>query len=310
MRRSAASLALLLAACSPSQPAPKDSPKDAPAAPAASPDVAPPAAPAAPVPGDSTGPAAATGDAHWWCTCYVRIGPEPMTACRQSQDDCKALEKKATTGEAGIVAGSLTHVCREVRGAHPGDGLGGRDGWEPSKKPGAFIRVGPCALAGPPDAPPPAAAEEDADGEPPNVLKDESFAGLKLGMSEAEAVAVVGQPVKKDRAQFWGATDTYESTWHYPALGLELGMSGDKKTGPWKLGRLTAKAPSTSRTSRGIGIGDPKSAVEAAYGKDRDRDGAGSDDVFIAGSVYWGVFFTFDATTKNVREIFFGAGAE
>lgn len=306
MRR-LAPLVLLLAACAPSQPDPKDSPKDAPAAPA---EPAPKAAaPNQPVPGDSNAePATPASAVVWWCACYARTGPEPMTACRASQDDCKSLEKKAAQGKAGIVAGSLTHVCREVRGEHPGDGLGGRDGWEPSKKPGAWIRVGACALAGPADAPP-SPADAGPGDDPPDVLKDESFGGLKLGMTEAEVVAALGQPAKKDRAQLWEATGDFNSSWHYPDLALELGMTSDKRSGPWILGSLTAKAPCTFRTSRGVGVGDPKSTVEAAYGKDRDRD-MSTDEVFIAGSVYWGVFFRFDDKTKNVREIFFGAGAE
>ncbi|MBL8974757.1 MAG: hypothetical protein JNK56_29445, partial [Myxococcales bacterium] len=53
-----------------------------------------------------------------------------------------------------------------------------------------------------------------------------------------------------------------------------------------------------------------RQAVLAAYGKLRDPEDPSGDDaeVFIAGSIYGGVFFTFEA--DKVREIFLGAGAE
>lgn len=303
MRPRSLTLALLLVACTgkPSQPAPQDSPQ--PEAPAA----AQPAAPAQPepVPEVSKQPAS---DVAWWCTCYARIGPVAMTACRKSQDECKALEQKAAKGEAGIVAGSLTHVCREARGEHPGDALGGRDKWQPSKKPGAWISAGACLLSGPPDAPPPVAGDDEGAG--PDVLKDESFGGLKLGIADVEVVELLGEPAKKDRPELWGADGAYHGTWHYPDLGLKLDLAGDKRKGPTRLTSITAAAPCSFRTSRGVGVGDAKSAVEAAYGKDREPGSDPDDAVFIAGSVYWGVFFTFDEKTKNVSEIFFGAGAE
>ena len=74
--------------------------------------------------------------------------------------------------------------------------------------------------------------------------------------------------------------------------------------------RLTITAPSTLKTRKDIGIGSPRQAVLAAYGKLRDPEAPSGDDaeVFIAGSIYGGVFFTFEA--DKVREIFLGAGAE
>ena len=142
MRLRPLSLALLLAACTggSSQPAPQDSSKTAASAPATTaPPATPTDAPQQPGPQASTPPTSAVA---WWCTCYSRTGPVAMTACRTDLADCKALEQKALRGQAGIVPGSLTHVCREVRGDHPGDALGGRDKWQPSKKPGAWVSGG------------------------------------------------------------------------------------------------------------------------------------------------------------------------
>ena len=309
MRPRTLSLALLLAACTgvSSQPAPQDSPKTAPAAPATTATTATPtdAPPQQPGPSASTPP---TSNVAWWCTCYSRTGPVAMTACRTDLADCKALEQKALRGQAGIVPGSLTHVCREVRGDHPGDALGGRDKWQPSKKPGAWVSGGACLLPGPADAPPPDAAPPD-DAEPPDVLGAESFGGLKLGIADTEVVALLGEPKKRDRPEMWGADGQYHGSWHYPDVGLKLDLAGDKRKGPTRLTSITATAPTTFRSSRGVGIGDPRTAVEAAYGKDRAPDGGDDPDSFVAGSIYGGVFFQFD-DKKNVSEIFFGAGAE
>lgn len=302
MRLRSLSLAVLLAGCTgkPSQPALEASPQpEAPAAPAAPPTQPVPEAIPAPTP---------AAIVPWWCTCYARTGPEPVTACRRTAEECAAVQARATKGGGGIVAGSLTHTCRQLQAEHPGDLLGGRDRWKPSAKPGAWISNGACLLPGPPDVTP--QANEEQEPEPPDVLKDESFGGLKLGISGADVVQRLGEPAKKGRPEEWGADGRFHHSWSYPDHGLALDLAGDKRTGPWTLASIRAKAPCTFRTSRGVGIGDPRSAVEAAYGKDREPGSEPDDEVFVAGSVYWGVFFSFDAKDRNVSEIFLGAGAE
>lgn len=303
MRRALSPLVLVLA-CNqpPAQPA-------APPVPSASPTPTAAAPPSPLVPPPAATPPAvdpSLSKVVWWCTCYARTGGEPVTTCRSDADDCKGLEKKAVVGGgSGIVPGSLTHLCREVRGDHPGDALGGRDLWRPSKKPGAWLSTGTCLLPGPPDAPTPPASDEA-----PDVLSAERFGELKLGLPATLVVAKLGEPQKKGSPEEWGADGRYHHTWSWPDKGLDLDLAGENKSGPWTLASITAKAPCDLRTSRGVGVGDPRSSVEAAYGKDRAPDAEPDETSFVAGSIFGGVFFTFDPRTKNVTQIFLGAGAE
>ena len=74
---------------------------------------------------------------------------------------------------------------------------------------------------------------------------------------------------------------------------------------------INVKAPATFKTRLGIGIGSSRKEVLGAYGKLRDPEFPSGDneEVFLAGSIYGGVFFTFNKKDQ-VSEIFAGAGAE
>lgn len=300
---------VLLFACACTQaPAPSPSAKPVEAAPPPSAEPAQKAAPPeAPV---AVAVDPAKSSVVWWCTCYARSGGVPVTACRPDEAECRGLEKKASAGGgSGIIPGSLTHVCREVRGDHPGDALGGREKWQPSKKPGAWISSGACQLPGPADAPPPPSEAKEEEGFA--VLSSDSFGGVKIGQSIDEVQKLLGAPQKRDTSgEASEATGLYYQSYSYTALGLEVYFGSQERRGPWAVDALRAKAPCAFRTSRGVGIGDPRSAVEAAYGKDRDPDTEPTEDHFVAGSIYGGVMFDFDPKSKLVTEIFFGAAAE
>jgi hypothetical protein len=225
-----------------------------------------------------------------------------LTACRDTEQACRGLEQAVAAGRPGMVARSLTHTCLELKAAHPGDVHGGRGVWQASKKAGGWLSVGACRLPGEGEL-----VQAEAG---PNPMGDEEIGGLRYGMSAEEVLKKVGEPGHRGRISLEGATGTYIQDWEYKDRGLFLTMGADKRKGPQKLYTLTIRAPSTLTTRLGVGIGSPRKAVLAAYGKLRDPGDPSGDaaDLFIAGSVYGGVFFTLAG--DKVTEIFVGAGAE
>ncbi|MFY0536962.1 hypothetical protein [Nannocystis pusilla] len=278
-------------------------------------DSAPKADPASPVPEDiskspvpADSPAPADAQVRWWCACYSRVGPTPATACRKAEADCKGLERKARgAGSSAIVPGSLTHVCRELVAEHPGDLLGTREQWKPSDRPGAWVSFGACLLPGPPDA---GAGDGEPTEELSSILDREQLGELKIGLPAAELTRLLGAPARRSRAELSEATGSYVQQWSWPDKGLELSLDAADKRGPYALAAIRAVAPCALRTTRGIGLGDGYKAVETAYLADRDPEEEQDELSFVAGSVYSGVIFTFDAERGKVSEIFFGAAAE
>jgi hypothetical protein len=291
----------------PPTPPPPPTPPTPPT-PATPPTPPPTATPATPPPPDAppTPPTAPTAEpaTPWWCTCYARAvadAEEPVTACRPKKTECLALERTIANGSArGIVPQSVTHACREVLAAHPGDKLGTRDAWKPSTKPGAWLSSGTCQIPGP-------ANPEDAS--PPDDI-DEQIGALKWGTPAADVVATLGEPTKKGRITSEEATGYYLQTWSYPD-GLTVVMNADSRKGKQKINSITIVAPSTLKTKKGLGIGATRAEVIKQYGSRRAPESELDDKtMFIAGSIYGGLFFTFKNSGDKVTEIFLGAGAE
>lgn len=300
-------LVVLIAACTAHQPEPArtivarpvpEAPQDpAPSEPAAEPTV--PALPS------------------WWCTCYAEksgaeTGGEPITACRQTREDCQKLADKAAMGGSdAIVAGSLTHSCREIRNEHPGDTLGGRERWRPSKKPGSWVSSGACMFSEPPDV-------------VPSIANTEEFGHLRRGMPARAVVALLGEPgsTTTEPDEIRGGRFLLQN-WSYPELDLELVFTGPRKRGPWTVDTIRASARCALRTSRDIGMGSTRSEVVAAYTKDFRKDADEDDEpeppseeiarqyaaaapgteIVVGG--YWagGITFRLDPTTDQVIEL-------
>lgn len=224
-----------------------------------------------------------------------------MTACRPKKTECLALERTIANGTArGIAPQSVSHACRELLAAHPGDQLGTREAWKPSTKPGAWISVGACLIPGP-------ANPEDAS--PPDDI-DEMIGIFKWGTPSADVVTALGEPTKKGRVQFEEATGYYLQTWSYPD-GLSIVMNADTRKGKQKINSITIVAPSLLKTKKGLGIGATRAEVLKQYGSRRAPESEPDDrTMFIAGSIYGGLFFTFKNSGDAVTEIFLGAGAE
>lgn len=261
-------------------------------------------------PGPSLEPAPVMS--QWWCLCYRREGtqgPEPVTACRELESQCRKLEQRVAKGNDEIIAGSLMQACRSMTGSHPGDVAGTREQWQPSALPGAWVSEGACLLV---DAAVPELAGET--GEPveepdPFVLmRSELIGDIAIAQSSAEIRFNHGEPKTMGAIEEMGATGEFEQVWKFES-GLSLIMTSTTHSGPQQVGGVIVEAPSTLASRRGIVIGSEREAVERAYGDVREQDTDDDPASFTAGSTYGGLHFTFDEQGK-VNRMFLGAAAE
>jgi len=168
---------------------------------------------------------------------------------------------------------------------------------------GGGAKAGPTTTAGAGSAAPAAALAE------PN---SEAIGGPKSGARAPEGIALFGEPPSKTQPIVEGATGETVAAWAWPAKGLEVRVAivGDVTmvTG------VTITAPSTLTTSRGIGIGAPRAAVESTYaayrtmGRDAEEPDPSNEERIVIGSIYGGTFFEFK--DGKVASIFVGANAE
>jgi hypothetical protein len=141
------------------------------------------------------------------------------------------------------------------------------------------------------------------------MLRGESLGGLRLELPEKDVLKLLGPPTKQSALVFQAADGNYVQDWHYPQKGINLQMSaGGKKSGAKTVASITASAPCTFATKKGIRIGDAEIAARKAYAAYGDRESGNEPGIFVVGSVYGGIIFNF--TAGKVSKIFFGAAAE
>lgn len=253
----------------------------------------------------------APNTSQWWCLCYRRHGvdgPEPVTACREQESQCRKLEQRVDKGSDEIIAGSLMQACRSLIGAHPSDVAGTREQWQPSALPGAWVSEGACLLVDAPVEPhtptEPGPAEP---GDPFVFMRSELIGNIAIGQEAAAIRSRHGQPQTTGAIEEQSATGEFQQTWQY-GDGLTVIMRSTTRSGPQTVGGVIVVAPSTLTTRRGVGIGSDRADVERAYGDVRDRESESDEDSFTAGSIYGGLHFTFEA--GEVTRVFLGAAAE
>ncbi|NJO45760.1 MAG: hypothetical protein HC835_09060 [Oscillatoriales cyanobacterium RM2_1_1] len=144
--------------------------------------------------------------------------------------------------------------------------------------------------------------------DPFELMNSEAIGDLKINLPADQVLALLGEPESRNQPTFWGADGLYHQSWNYPQQGLRLDMASETRTQSQVIASVTMTAPSALTTKRGIAIGSSYDKVQAAYGMDADLSTPALPEVFIAGSVYGGVIFTFEA--NQVKQIFLGAGAE
>ena len=146
-----------------------------------------------------------------------------------------------------------------------------------------------------------------AAAEPADISTAEHLGALRLSLSEADAKKAVDCPMTPGKEQKWAADGAYHQEWHF-ACGVDLGMVSEKKGGRKTVQTIKVKGASPLKTSRGIGLGASEEDVAKAYAKEWSKDESKMPDLFVAGSLYGGVMFTFKE--HRVAEIFVGAAAE
>jgi hypothetical protein len=151
------------------------------------------------------------------------------------------------------------------------------------------------------DAPPDAALVSHPDAFDINA---ETIGPLHLGMSDAEAVKLLGRTkAKPPKPDLMGATGEYVSFWDFGQALLQ--MSSPKVKGPFRVTSIEITKPSKFVTSRGIGIGASKADVLAAYGPYLGQ--TEEPNAILVGSPYGGMLLTL--RSDRVASIFLGAMA-
>ena len=97
-------------------------------------------------------------------------------------------------------------------------------------------------------------------------LENETLAGFAVGIETVDLRAALGEPaeMKVDQEEE-AATGCFHTEWLYPGKGLSFGICGDRE-GEGSVRWITASAPSTAKTSGGIGVGSSEADMKAVYG--------------------------------------------
>jgi hypothetical protein len=137
---------------------------------------------------------------------------------------------------------------------------------------------------------------------------EEPIGKLRLGLSEGEVKKAIPCTRKRGPEQLWGADGAYHQEWVYADCGITLGMVSEKTGAPKEVESITVVSPSDLSTKSGIRIGSTEQEVMKAYASHWNKEDSTPSTSFVAGSVYGGLMFDFDA--GKVSRIFLGAAAE
>jgi hypothetical protein len=142
----------------------------------------------------------------------------------------------------------------------------------------------------------------------------ETFDGIAVGMGAAALEKLLGAPDEKGTPVEMGATGMFEADWRWSSRGLRLRMGARSAEEAPTVSAIEIAAPSSLRTSRGVGLGATRAEVEAAYkdalgkGRDPNEPDPDTEQLLVLGSVYGGTFFRFEG--GKLVSVFVGAGAE
>lgn len=139
------------------------------------------------------------------------------------------------------------------------------------------------------------------------LIKEERIGNFALGLLETEVTSTLKCPVLYGKNQVWDADGLYHQEWKYTECGLTFDMTSKDKNGTKSIESITLTTPSKLTTRYGIGIGSTEEEVHKIY-KDFWNKVHSSENIFVAGSIYGGVIFTFE--NGKVVNIFLGAAAE
>lgn len=148
-----------------------------------------------------------------------------------------------------------------------------------------------------------------------SVITDFQAAGARLLSEEQVGQFRIGAPFKNSldgwtlsAKTLWEADGLFHRSCLDSKSGMELNLSsGDSTFAKAVISSITITEPCTLETKSGIRIGSSYEAVRKAYGSTIDPQES-NDSTLVAGSIYGGIIFTFEA--RKVSSIFLGAAAE
>jgi len=139
------------------------------------------------------------------------------------------------------------------------------------------------------------------------LLEAERIGNLSLGLSEQEVMRDMNCTLEYGKDKLLEADGLYHQDWKCMDAGLILDMSSEEINATKVVESITLFSPSTLTTKYGVGIGSTEKEVINIY-KDHWNEAHSSESIFVAGSIYGGVIFTFEE--GKVINIFLGAAAE
>ena len=134
----------------------------------------------------------------------------------------------------------------------------------------------------------------------------ENLGLLSIGISDSDALKILGQPEQKSTARIWGADGMEHQSWYYHAKGIELDMI--RKESNQAVNMISIKSPCDYKTQRGIRIGSSSIEVHRAYKNEINPRDSKSNSSIVAGTIYGGIIF--GLKDSIVTSIFIGAAAE
>ena len=141
------------------------------------------------------------------------------------------------------------------------------------------------------------------------LLENDGLGILTLRLSASDLIYLLGEPESKSDAEIWGADGFEHSNWSYGSIGLEIGMAQQPDDPEAFVYSISATAPCSLATARGVKIGSPKDDVLTAYKNEIDPDANEDTDSWITvGSVYGGIGIGIEEGA--VTYIFIGASSE
>lgn len=196
-----------------------------------------------------------------------------LASCDGKQDVEPATAKATTT--APPTAAAPSPAPSDAGSARPGQPALAEPPASPSKDPPPPAITTAPAVPPPPATPPATAA---APTEPPEEFdaSAEKFGELKLGLS-VERVQELFPGLKAKGGRRADLVDDgvlvgYDQKWVDKASGVTLTMTSETKAGSQILSAMVIEAPSTLKSSSGVGVGDTVAAVQKAYPETADSD--------------------------------------
>jgi hypothetical protein len=136
------------------------------------------------------------------------------------------------------------------------------------------------------------------------LLKDDAIGGVKMGVTPAEVVSILGKPSIKRKAQ--KEENIWTMVWGWNAHSSEIGFSGPTPK-KMKVVGISISKPSKLKTKKGIGIGSSFGNLSAAYPDGRIDCGQLPDCKIKNYIIDGDCGMTFDSGEDGVGAIYWGA---